>query len=274
MQASELCARYVLTHLSRRHPARWISSPRLPVEKSGDFSIVHELEAADISLSFKQKTKLQNVASISDLFRAFYFRGVVLDSHEGLVGWSEGRYPLELRLDIPSPDEMLDQQCAGKRFVSLMLAEEDQLRAHGRHADACDFLLHDLEHAHKFFGDPALHMGQVRFFRSLRDSLKVLTRWNDDNLYVRDLDYLKSDMNSHPVHLVKYLKAIVLSAEMRRTGERFPDLMDFWHELFTSWGMRNDTLAGVLAINHPEIERPEDLVAVADFFSVDKRHGN
>jgi hypothetical protein len=27
----------------------------------------------------------------------------------------------------------------------------------------CDFLLHDCEHAHKFFGDPESHRGQMHF---------------------------------------------------------------------------------------------------------------
>ncbi len=265
MHVSELCARFVLAHLSRRHPARWISSPRFSLEKRELPSIVSELEDAGISLSFKQRLKLQNVCSVPDLFRGFYFRGIVLDSHEGLVGWMDGRYPLELRLDIPTPDEMLDKQCEGGRFVSLMLAGSDQLRSHGRHADACDFLLHDLEHAHKFYGDPIQHRGQVKFFRCLRASLKVLNVWADED-YLRDLDYLKSDMNSHPVHLIKYLKAVVVSAEMRRTGDRFPDLDGFWRELFTAWGMRGPVLESALVINHPEREVPQDLVRVSGFF--------
>ena len=147
---------------------------------------------------------------------------------------------------------------AGASRRSCKKPEQQNLR-YGRHASACDFLLHDLEHAHKFFGDEILHRGQVRFFRALQNGSAAFAPWTADPIFKKDLDYLKSDMNSHPVHLMKYLKAVVLSAEIRRTGERYPDLLeDFWRSVFVQWKMDQQTLTAALRLNQPALEQPKE----------------
>jgi len=271
---AEVCARYVLLHLHRRHPKQWLSSPRVPTDFSGrgesekgSHYLLAALYSMNIVCSRRQLERLENYASILELFQSYYFRGVVLDSHEGLVGWMEKRYPLIFRRDIPTPDEMLTIQCEGRRYVTLLTKDHEQFVRYGRHQDACAFLLHDFEHAHKFFGDPQSHHGQVQVFRRLQQTLPLFARWQTDEQFTKDLDYLKSDMNSHPVHLIKYLKAIVLSAEMRQTGSRWPELNGFWSELFSEWQMQTEVRESALRINQPESEQESDLIAVARFFA-------
>jgi hypothetical protein len=263
LASSEACARYLLLHLHARHPRQWLSSPRMAAPMQGQ-GLLNELQNLEVTLSAKQSARLEGLGSLKGLVQSYYFRGVVLDSHEGLVGWLEGRYPLHLRQNIPSPDEMLAIQCQGQRYVTLLLQEDAQFQKYGRHADACAFLLHDFEHAHKFFS--TTHSGQVQFFQHLQRSLNRFTRWSEDPQFQDELDYLKSDMNSHPVHLIKYLKAIVLSAEMRKTSSRWPKLDEFWHELFAAWQMAPSVREAALKINQPESETQSDLVTVSDFF--------
>jgi hypothetical protein len=260
------CAEYVLLHLHRRHPRQWLSGPRLNSSPRSSGGLLAELERLEVDLSAKQSERLQSLTHLPELYSRFFFRGLVLDSHEGMVGWIEGRYPLLLRLDMPTPDEMLEIQCQGLRYVTLLLSEQIQFEKHGRHADACDFLLHDFEHAHKFYGDPASHRGQVRFFQSLQRSQNAFSLWAHDPLFKKELDYLKSDMNSHPVHLMKYLKAVVLAAEIRRTENRRPALDDFWQMLFAQWEMTTPVCDSALKINQPECETEQDLITVAGFF--------
>lgn len=262
---AEICTRYLLLHLHARQPARWLSSPRASGARLNG-GLLSELAALGVELSHRQRERLGGFTDVCELFRGFFFRGVVLDSHEGMVGWLEKRYPLCLRVDMPSPDEMLAAQCDGVRFVTLLIDGPAQFQTYGRHADACEFMLHDFEHAHKFFGDEKSFRGQLRFFRALRASILAFERWNNDRQFVKDLDYLKADMNSHPVHLIKYLKAVVLSAEMRATGLRHPPLDDFWRGLFCAWGMNDTTLESALKINQPSSETESDLISVADFF--------
>jgi hypothetical protein len=124
--------------------------------------------------------------------------------------------------------------------------------------------MHDLEHAHKFFGDPELFRGQIHFFNRLRLSLPRFEEWRADPLFAKDLDYLLSDMNSHPVHLVKYLKAIVLTAELRRGGEEKLDA--FWAGLFDEWEMPGEVRQAGLRINRPGLETGTDQSMIHDFF--------
>jgi hypothetical protein len=272
LTASEVCALYVLLHLERRHGQQWLSGPRQRGAESNQS--LEWLTAWGFALSRSQLQRLASIGSVTELWQRCFFRGVILDSHEGLVAWLESRYPLTLLTTIPSPQEMLELQSQGRRYVTLMLDSEQQFRPWGRHQDACDFLLHDLEHAHKFFADPELFAGQVTFFQALLETLKHMDRWHADARFLRDLHYLQSDMNSHPVHLIKYLKAIVLNAEIRRTGDAQPQLNEFWRELFALWQMPAPVVGSALRLNHPGIESTEDQIQVRDFFTQRKVHGH
>ncbi len=265
--APDRAARFVLQNLRGRHGEQWLSGPRERRAVSGlEGSLGEMLSRLGFRLTLRQREKVSGLSSLQELFQYFFLRGVVLDAHEGLLGWLEGRYPLVARDDIPTPDQMLTIQCEGRRFVSLLFREEQQ-QSYGRHADACDFLLHDLEHAHKFFSCPDSQRGQVRFFRALKSSEPLFARWAGDALFNTDLNYLKSDMNSHPVHLMKYLKAIVLAAEIRRSGQRYPDLVDFWEEVFRLWQMPRETSTAALCLNQPELETVAHQVTIRDFFN-------
>ena len=256
----ELVARFLLLHLANRHGGDWLSGPRTRAAGgAGGFKMALQLRP-------KQLAKISDCATACEIFARFFFRGVVLDSHEGFVGWSEGRYPLELLLHMPTPDEMLDLQCEGRRCITLFLGAEEQFVVRGRHKDAAAFILHDFEHAHKFFGQSTFH-AQVRFFNLLRANLPRLAKWTTDPVFAQDLNYLKSDMNSHPVHLLKFLKAIVLSAEIRQTANPDPALDEFWREFFSSWFMDALETASAMNLNRPGSETQKDQVRAYEFFA-------
>jgi len=273
MNPAEAVGHYLLTHLHRLHGNQWLSGPRTPVQvMTSSTETPHWLESRHLfSLTKKQRARLNGVLNVRELFQQNFFRGVVLDSHEGMVAWLEGRYPLQCRHDIPTALEMLDVQCRGERIVTHFQEPDEQLCAYGRHRDACAFTLHDLEHAHKFFGDAESFRGQVRFFRGLQKALPLLQRWSVDAVYVKDLEYLMSDMNSHPVHLIKYLKAIVLSAEIRATGERHPELDGFYEELWAHWSLSESVAQAAHRLNQPEKESEADRISVAGFFTACER---
>ena len=117
---ADVSARYLLLHLHHRYPKQWLSSPRLAVRPpAGRGNLLRHLADLGVACSVKQSERLRGLDSVTELFQHYYFRGVVQDSHEGLVGWLEARYPLILRRDIPTPDEMLEIQCEGRRFVCI-----------------------------------------------------------------------------------------------------------------------------------------------------------
>lgn len=261
-----MLARYVLENLGRRFGAQWLGASKAKnyVPAGRRPGVLDELKGWDLPLDGKTSTRLQGFSDLREVLRQFSLKGVRQDSQLGLLGFVDQTFALDLRFDIPTPKEMLDHQCEGRRFVTLLTSPEDQERQIGRFQGAYEFVMHDLEHANKFFGDPVSHRGQVRFFNNLRVLLPHLEPWMKDPLFCKDMDYLKSDMNSHPVHLFKYLKAIVLTSSLR-LGEESA-LHNLWTAAADLWQMDEQTTSSALRINHPGIESMEDQRRIAGFF--------
>ncbi len=252
----------VFKEVARREGRAWLGPKRSQNGKTNSApNLIAQLRSWDLPLEEKTISRLTGVGDVRTLLESFLLKGVRLDSHMGLWGLVSGAYPLKLRRDIPTPAEMLDRQCEGERYVTLLTADVPI----GRFKDRFEFLMHDLEHAHKFFGDPDLFRAQVKFFNLLRESLPQLEHWRGDPLFEKDLNYLMSDMNSHPVHLFKYMKAIVLTAELRRGNHG--ELDDFWRDLLGRWPEPNSILPAGLKINRPGLESSEDQIQIHDYFT-------
>lgn len=235
----QIAVEFIFASLRQKHQTKWKGSRRqgaLPLPKDLD-------EDAHPNL----------------VLRTHQLFGVGGDAHSGLLGWCEDRYPLHLRTHIPSPLEMLEAQCAGQRIVTLLLDEEDQHRLIGRHKGALAFILHDLEHAHKFFGEPKLAIGQRRFFSLLRNSFQSWSQF--DLVFQEELNYALADMNSHPVHMLKYLKAIWLNAFRRLGNQNGYD--SFCEAEFHGWGL---PLLPALRLNTPGQECQSDHEELLKFF--------
>lgn len=234
---------------------------------NADANRVAEYVLRELKSRYPEQKRLRELHHIADLPENHSLKGVAGDSRSGLLGWLKDLYPLILIDYIPTPLEMLNIQCEGRRFVSWLQAPEFQ-RPLGRHAGPYEFLLHDLEHAHKFYGDQECHLAQVRFFKKIRQALDegFFADHLKDDQFQNEFHYLISDMNSHPVHLVKYLKAIVLNAGIRAQKRRDVDLSLYWSQLFSFWKMSQNETAAALKINHPEQETPDSQKTVASFF--------
>lgn len=261
-----MLARYVLENLGRRHGAQWLGASKAKnyVPAGTSPGVLKELRSWEIPVDGKTAKRLEGFSNLPEVLRQFSLKGVRQDSQLGLLGFIDRSFALDLRFDIPTPKEMLDHQCEGRRYVTLLLDPSDQSRQIGRFNGAYEFVMHDLEHANKFFGDSFSHRGQVRFFNNLRAFLPQLEPWMKDPLFGKDMDYLKSDMNSHPVHLFKYLKAIVLTSSLR-LGEEAA-LNNLWTAAADLWQMDEETRSSALKINHPGVESPEDQRRIAGFF--------
>jgi hypothetical protein len=217
------------------------------------------------SRSAPETSALKDPAQILEHYN---LKGVREDSHLGLLNWLAGRYPLELRTHIPSPEEMLEAQCQGRRFVTLLAAPELQFQPIGRHAGAYEFLLHDLEHAHKFFGGE--FNGQVKFFKMIKMARErgLFEQFKNDEKFCAAFDYLIADMNSHPVHMLKYLKAIVLEAFQRLNPADADGRLRGWcGAVFDLWRMPPQTLTSAMRINQPGEETGSDRVIISEFFT-------
>ncbi len=139
-----------------------------------------------------------------------------------LLYWMSHPEKIDLQLHIPSPEEVLELQSQGRRCVGTFLSKADLSKYH-HGKEAFEFLLHDLEHADKFFSATQTHDLQTRFFSKILHKKRqgfFEHLLNNDFEFQKQFDYLMSDMNSHPSHLENYLRAIILNSFLRSENKQ------------------------------------------------------
>lgn len=143
------------------------------------------------------------------LWDQYLFRGVKAGVNRTLLSWFNGQYPLELFFYVPEPLEVLKQQALGKRCVSCILTLPTEHYVQGDR-DPWSFLIHDLIHADQFyFQNSSLKEQQVLcyFFLECYQNQLWQPLWSANPDARSDFEYIFSDMNSHPVHMLKVLKS-------------------------------------------------------------------
>ncbi|MEW6332184.1 MAG: hypothetical protein AB1560_12065 [Pseudomonadota bacterium] len=148
----------------------------------------------------------------------YQFHGVIRNVPVTLAQWLRGAWPLIVRENIPTALEVLRMQARGYRAVTI-LTEPARLHAPVLNKpDAFAFFVHDLEHAYKFLHSPALRDGQREFFIMLEAAVDrgVFAPYCSDAEFAARLQYLMSDMNTHPEHSRQYLRAILVEFYLRR----------------------------------------------------------
>jgi len=154
-------------------------------------------------------------------FERYNFLGVIANVNVALCAWLQGRWSLRLFERIPTPYELLDMQVQGERVVTVWSEFPRAMQPVLNKPNAFAFMLHDLEHAYKFFHDPELHAGQKRFFVQVREMAanELLQHCMKDSLFAEKFHYLISDMNTHPLHGLQYLQAILIEHYLQRLGK-------------------------------------------------------
>jgi hypothetical protein len=142
--------------------------------------------------------KIKNFQEISLFLKSQKIPRLSQRAQMALSKWIDGEWPIILSLKIPSPREMLEVQAQGKRYVSWLPDVSGPILGK---EDNWEFMLHDLMHAERFFYSPELYQAQVGFFRWLQNQSL--------NLSGEDWDYLRSDMNTHPLHALQFLKHLL-----------------------------------------------------------------
>ena len=156
-----------------------------------------------------------------------HFLGVSSTVAAALCAWLKGQWSLTLCERIPSPEEVLSMQAEGFRPVTILSDPSRMLRPVLHKPNAFAFLLHDLEHAYRFFHDPELHAGQRRFFIELRYTIGQgsFRQHRADPTFEKKLHYLMSDMNTHVMHSLQFLRAILIEYHLRREQKHRGDTL-------------------------------------------------
>ncbi len=211
LTASEFCALYIIHVLSHRYPGTWAGAKRsLPIVtdhhlKKPIQEILHLFEP-------NIKRRLEPFETIGDIFNYFSLQSTPLTVNRSILKWSKGEYGLELMFRIPLPGEVLNQQKKGHRCVTIILDEEKSSHYILGERDSLGFTMHDLIHADHFYHENKCYQGQLGFYGLLdftfhRGDFKDFQTNKD---FMNEFEYLISDMNAYPIHLLKCLKSALV----------------------------------------------------------------
>lgn len=202
---------WVLVCTCLRRPDSWFSGMQdLNIEaphtySKNDFSM-HTLFQG-LGLAWPQK--LDREITLHEFARTVRIIPLPHAAANALYHFYLGQYPIEVLCYEPEPLELLQFQIQGKRILTFNpnIEEWPQLKYGER--DPLSFWLHDLIHAEHFFSDPQDRAGQIGFYRLIHEILtyKILDTILLNDEFNKAFSYLMSDMNAHPLHLVKTLRA-------------------------------------------------------------------
>jgi hypothetical protein len=156
-----------------------------------------------------------------DRVERYHFLGIIPNVLVALSAWLRGEWRLSLTERIPSPEEVLVMQAEGRRPVTVTTDYPRLLRPVLKKPNGFAFFVHDLEHGFKFFHDRKLHEGQRKFFGLILQTVRqgLFSPYLGDQVFAEKFDYLISDMNTHVVHSLRYLGAILIECVLRREGK-------------------------------------------------------
>jgi hypothetical protein len=202
---------------------------------------------------------------LADLLERYDLRLVRRRVPIALAAWLRGAWPITLCERVPSPREVLRMQADGTRPVTLIAQYPRMLQPVLDKPDAFAFLLHDLEHAYQFFRDATQHRAQRRFAAYLAAAVEAghFQTYCRDPLFARKFDYLAADMNTHVIHSLQYLRAILVDYYLRGDGRAPSDalapaargaMQALWRALGGTWNLRDDALGALETLGAGALE--------------------
>lgn len=152
-------------------------------------------------------------SDLYSLFNSTYFKNIKSSANKALCLWYQNKFQLHVVDDIPTPLTVLKWQTKSQRCISLLRSEKELKFTYDHDRNVQQFLLHDLEHAWQMFGNPTLTPLQVELSKKLlllfeSGKIQFLQELPETK---KTLDYIFSDMNTHPEHTLSSLKALVLT---------------------------------------------------------------
>ena len=179
----------------------------------------------DPAMWLDEDAALTSQHDLISFLERYQFLGIINNVPAALAAWLKGEWPLTLCKGIPAPGEVLNMQVAGTRPVTVLSGWPRMLAPVLGKPNAFAFMVHDLEHAWKFFHDADMHRSQREFFRVLAEALEAgrFSEYLRDPVFAEKFDYVSSDMNTHKMHASQFLRAILVDYHVRREGVTSPD---------------------------------------------------
>lgn len=280
LSSPELVSLIVLTYLHHRKGDQFLSAPFKPSLALTPVSSPFLKDLA-ISSTWSEKIwrRLPPETSLYQLISQFAFYGIPVSINRALSRWFEDAYPLQLWTDVPTPEQLLKIQTNGLRGVTVFEDEKYLSTMINPLRDPFEFILHDLEHADRFFLEPDNNLGQIGFFKKLYQfwqNPELRKLYAQDKVFQHEFDYLMADMNSYSVHMMQYMKAISLGYFLRQEGKTLKDILSpageqqylqFCQLIAREWQMPTPVAEAFSRVNTPQFNRLEDASRLDHFFT-------
>lgn len=258
----EMAACYVLMFIQKRR-RNWLEG-RIPPSfrplSESDRASARSIPISRIpslALRFDHKQIRNKDISLYEFFMTYRLKSLPVFVNSVLCGWIAGTYALVLDVSdtVPSGYDMLRQQSAGRRIVSMVVQRERMESGYVHEKmDSFEFILHDLAHADRFFRNDEVCNGQVGVFHSLYRGFQPNLGADEDAIFARmiskdkefdeSFEYVCADMNAYAVHLWKCFKALCLNWFMKNELQKTPKEMldaDEKEKWTLFWRQINDT---------------------------------
>lgn len=161
-------------------------------------------------LNIEWPKKLAKDISFAEFLRTVKIKPLPAVAQRAMYFIFTKKYPITVLDYEPSPRELLQIQCDGRRIITFKNDFENWPTQKFGHRDPLSFWLHDCIHAEHFFSQPEIFVSQLGFYKFVAEAFdsRCWPELTDNQAFAGDFSYLISDMNSHPLHLFKTLKAI------------------------------------------------------------------
>jgi len=196
--SAEFCAHYILLFVKETKGKLWLGSKR--VNKPDP------------------RIKKNDLPEILRLLDEYTLRGIPEVVNETLILWDQKILPLNLLFTIPKPLDVLKEQMKGERSVTMITHEAGLKKYVLGERDPLSFLIHDLQHAFKFYSHPESFKGQIGFYRfifELANNEELIKMMMADLQFKEEFEYAISDMNAYSLHLIKHLNNSFKEANKR-----------------------------------------------------------
>jgi hypothetical protein len=195
-----------------RRPHDWFSGNNLNLpEPEAILTESEDLNFAQLAKDLKidWPKKLSNTLTLTHFLQTVRIKPLPEVAQRAMYFIITKKYPIHVLDYEPAPEELLKIQCDGKRVITFDSDFTKWPTQMFGHRDPLSFWLHDCIHAEHFFSKPDQFISQLGFYKFIARAIRQKS-WGQtfSHEFQSDFSYLIADMNSHPLHLFKTLKAV------------------------------------------------------------------
>lgn len=270
LKSFEVAGLYILLFYFAFRPKNWKGS-QLSISPSATPSIY--LQDIIPRLSFI----LHDPITLIDFFSTYRLKNVPESAHRALVKWADGEFPLILKTHVPNALQVLDLQKQNQRVVTTVkdpLLLCDYILGE---RDPMSFVIHDLVHADHFFKDPEVRNEQLGFYIKMSNAYNrgCFCNYLEDSQFLKDFEYLISDMNSVSLHLLMSFKTILMHAFLRKAGLPESHKMNLelkahfefeFQKILVAWELPENIWPSFLRLNEETFCQKFDGALISEYF--------